>query len=74
MKSREYYYSMITLVLFVIFSSYKYIPGVVVVGIIALIQRLISLYNVYVIQKHGIIDLVDSFVSHVVLFACILSY
>lgn len=50
--------------MFVIFSSYKYIPGVVAVAIYALIQRIFSFYNVYVIKKHAVIDLV-------VLFACI---
>jgi hypothetical protein len=55
--------------LYIAFSSYRYIPGIILTIGLALLLRLKSIYNTFVLQKPVLIDVVDSFVSHVVFFA-----
>lgn len=64
-----YYYTPVLFGLYVLCSSYNYTPGIAIVTILAFLLRIKSGYNVFILQKPTLIDVVDSFVSHVVLFA-----
>lgn len=70
MDTRKYH-SLFLITFFLLFSSLGYIPGIILIGILAFASRIYSVYTIFFTQKPILIDIFESFVSHIILFASV---